>query len=157
MNLSKVEHLTKDQIIKKGSIYTPETIVSIAKEWLIPFISKNDYVLDFGVGYGAFISKFTYLSHHCIATDVDSDAIALVNDNFPEVKTYTENSLVDPSRHKYSIPIDSNLFIIGNPPYNDVTSQFKKNQKGSFKIDSRLKSRDLGISLGDKHHDNQIH
>jgi len=66
---------------------------------------------------------------------------------FPSVETYVENSLININREKYNISANDKLFIIGNPPYNDVTSQYKKGQKGSFDIDYSVKSRDLGISF----------
>ncbi|MGI6674883.1 MAG: hypothetical protein ACOX26_00125 [Bacilli bacterium] len=147
MVTSKIQHLTREEIIKNGSIFTPEHIVAISKLWLSSYIKENDYVIDFGVGYGAFISSFLDLSENCIATDVDEKSIQLVNEHFPQVKTFLENSLIDVTRKKYGIPDDAKLIIIGNPPYNDVTSQYKKGQKGSFEMEDNLKSRDLGISF----------
>jgi len=147
MGTSKIEHLSKEEIIKNGSIFTPEHIVKISRKWLEKEISLNDYIVDFGVGYGSFISQFLDVSRNCIATDSDEKSISLVNQHFPSVITFIENSLVNVSRNKYSIPSNSKVIIIGNPPYNDITSQYKKGQKGAIEVDRDLISRDLGISF----------
>ena len=147
MILSKIFHLSKSDIIKNGSIFTPDKIVEIAKNWTQKYISKTDYIIDFGVGYGSFISKFTDLCNNCIATDIDSHSIQLVGNLFPTVRTILENSLVNINRAKYGISEESKLIIIGNPPYNDFTSQFKKGEKGQVLQDPFVKSRDLGISF----------
>jgi predicted RNA methylase len=147
MNLSKVKHLTKEDIIKNGSVFTPESIVEIAVNWLKPYVDKHDKVIDFGCGYGAFISKFINLSNNCIATDMDKQSIDFINQHFPKVQTYLENSLVDIDRKKYRIDEHDRVFIIGNPPYNDLTSQFKKGQKGEMVVDPAIKARDLGMAF----------
>lgn len=147
MTLSKIEHLSKEDIIKNGSIFTPSHIVEIAKEWLVDKISKEDTVIDFGVGYGAFISKFQELTNNLIATDIDANSISLVKSLFPNLNAILENSLINISRSKYGLTRTDKLFIIGNPPYNDMTSQYKKGQKGELEIDESIKSRDLGISF----------
>jgi len=145
--LSKINHLTKEEIIKNGSIFTPEHIVKIARSWLINNITKSDIIIDFGVGYGAFIYQFSDLVDRKIATDIDEKSIALINQNFDNIETYVENSLKNISREKYNISDDERLIIIGNPPYNDVTSQYKKGEKGETTMDDIVYSRDLGISF----------
>jgi len=147
MVLSKNEHLDRVEIMRTGSFFTPFQIAELSKEWLQPVVKKEDYVMDFGVGYGAFVSHFLNLSDHCFATDFDATSISFVRETFPSVKTFLENSLIDICRQKYNIPHDSRLFIIGNPPYNDVTSQYRKGQKGNFDMDPIVYSRDLGISF----------
>ena len=147
LTLSKIEHLTKEDIIKNGSIFTPNYIVEIAKKWLKDKVSRNDFMIDFGVGYGAFISKFIENTSNLIATDIDEDSINLVKQLFPEIHVVLENSLMNISRHKYGINELDKLFIIGNPPYNDLTSQYKKGEKGSIEMDEKVISRDLGISF----------
>lgn len=147
MTLSKIIHLNKLDIIKNGSIFTPEKIVEIARNWTQKYISKTDFIIDFGVGYGSFISKFVDLSNNCIATDIDSQSTQLVRELFPSVRTILENSLVNINRSKYGMSEESKLVIIGNPPYNDFTSQYKKGEKGDVYQDPVVKSRDLGISF----------
>jgi len=147
MTLSKNMHLTKEDIIKNGSVFTPDHIVDIAKTWLENEINENDTIIDFGVGYGAFISKFTSLSNNCIATDVDEKSISFINEYFPNINAFHENSLINISRKKYNLNSNNRVFIIGNPPYNDVTSQYKKGKKGNFNMDEKVYSRDLGVSF----------
>lgn len=147
MTLSKIEHLTKEDIIKNGSIFTPKYLVDIARNWLENKINRTDYIIDFGVGYGAFISEFLDLSNNLIATDLDEDSINLVKKLFPSVDSKVENSLLNISRKKYGIKNNDNIIVIGNPPYNDITSQYKKGEKGNLEIDETVSSRDLGISF----------
>lgn len=147
MTLSKNGHLTKEDIIKNGSIFTPEHIVKIAKDWLSDSIKKNDVVIDFGVGYGAFIHQFSSLTERCIATDIDEQSISFINHYFPNITTFHENSLENINREKYALSSDDKVIVIGNPPYNDITSQYKKGEKGSFQMDEAVYSRDLGISF----------
>jgi len=145
--LSKNEHLSKEDIIKNGSIYTPKHIVQISKSWLKDKINIGDYIIDFGVGYGAFISEFLDLSANLIGTDLDIDSVNLVKSLFPKVKVIAENSLLNISRKKYGISKEADIVIIGNPPYNDFTSQYKKGKKGELTMDDSVKARDLGISF----------
>jgi len=147
LTLSKIEHLSKEDIIKNGSIFTPQHIVKIAEKWLSDKINDNDFIIDFGVGYGAFISEFLNYSNNLIATDIDESSIKLVSSLFPKVKVILENSLIDISRSKYGINESDTIIIIGNPPYNDLTSQYKKGQKGNLEIDDSIRARDLGISF----------
>jgi len=145
--LSKIEHLSKEEIIRNGSIFTPKYIVDIARNWLSDKISQENYVIDFGVGYGAFISEFLDFTNNLIATDIDINSVEIVNKLFPKVNVILENSLVNISRSKYGLKNHDKIIIIGNPPYNDVTSQYKKGQKGSIEFDHYIRSRDLGISF----------
>lgn len=147
MILSKNSHLTKEDIIKNGSIFTPEHIVKIAYSWLSNKINRNDVIVDFGVGYGAFIHQFSDLSDRCMVTDIDEQSIDFINQNFENIETFVENSLENISRLKYQIQDNDRVIIIGNPPYNDVTSQYKKGEKGSISMDEIVYSRDLGISF----------
>lgn len=95
-------------------------------------------------GYGAFLEKFK--EYKCIATECDDLSVQLLKQNFPEVPIYEENSLLNVSRNKYNLS-NEKLIIVGNPPYNDITSQYKKGQKGNNECDEDLLSRDLGISF----------
>lgn len=147
MNLSENRHLSKDDIIKNGSIYTPPHLVSIVKEWVSEYIEIEDVVIDFGAGYGAFISEFSSLSKRCIATDIDPICVKYINTVVPSAKVYLENSLKKISRDKYEIKKNEKIVIVGNPPYNDLTSQYKKNKKGHIEMDEMVFSRDLGVSF----------
>lgn len=147
MKLSKNNHLKAEDIIKNGSFFTPLKIVDLAKKWLKADINDNDVVIDFGAGYGAFIHKFMDVSRRCIATDVDMESIIFIQKNFPKIQTILENSLVNINRDKYQLKPSDRVIIIGNPPYNDVTSQYKKGEKGHFLMDESIYSKDMGISF----------
>ena len=145
-NRDEVKHLTKEDIIKNGSIFTPIEIVKLVKELAKKYINDNSVIVDFGAGYGAFISEFLDLKGDKIATDIDSKSCELLKTDFPEIKIIEGNALKDIKREDYC-SLDKELVVIGNPPYNDVTSQYKKNEKGIFEIDEDIYARDLGISF----------
>ena len=145
MKTSAVSHLTKENIIKNGSIFTPEYIVLKVKEIISPYIDENTTIIDFGAGYGAFIKEFCKLTFkNIIATEVDDFSYKYLKNTFTNVDVRYENSLQNISRGKYS---DSKIVVIGNPPYNDITSQYKKGQKGHEEMDEKVYARDLGISF----------
>lgn len=147
MKTSAVLHLSKEDIIKNGSIFTPEHIVLKAKEIISPFIDENTTIIDFGAGYGAFIKEFCDLTFkNIIATEVDDFSYKYLKNTFTNtnIDVRYENSLRNINREKYS---DTKIVVIGNPPYNDITSQYKKGQKGHEEMDEIVYARDLGISF----------
>lgn len=147
MDFSSVIHLSKPDIIKEGSIYTPDFLVELVKEKLLKFINKDTSIIDFGAGYGAFTSSFLKTkAKEVIATENDPFAFDVLKKNCPNAKLIFENSLISIYKNKYSSD-HTNLVIVGNPPYNDLTSQYKKGEKGSAEVDTFLKARDLGISF----------
>lgn len=147
MEFNSVFHLSKPDIIKEGSIYTPDFLVELVKRKVSKFINKNTSIIDFGAGYGAFTSSFLKTeAKEVIATENDQYAFDVLKKNCPNAKLIFENSLINLYKNKYSSD-HTNLVIIGNPPYNDLTSQYKKGEKGFTEVDPPLKSRDLGISF----------
>lgn len=147
MTLSKNQHLTNAETIKRGSIYTPEFIVKLCYSMIVKYINHNSVVIDFGAGYGAFIDIFKQSkAKRIIATENDKKAYEILSKNYADVEIKKENSLLNVSRSKYKIT-NEDIISIGNPPYNDVTSQYKKGEKGGVTMDSELYSRDLGISF----------
>lgn len=146
MNKAKVEHLTKEDIIKNGSIFTPDDIVKKAKSYVKKYIDNNSVIIDFGAGYGAFISEFLDLPGAKIATDIDEKSTQLLKIKYPQITVLDENSIANIDRSKYCDE-NKDIIVIGNPPYNDTTSQYKKGQKGSIEIDSSVEARDLGIAF----------
>lgn len=138
------KHLSKIDEINLGSYYTDKKIV----EMTYKMIQKNlkDFMeftfLDNSCGYGEFINNLHNIK--TIGADIDSISLQRVKSK----NIFLQNALISPSRKKYDISSSEKLIIIGNPPYNDKTSQIKKNIKNiSFEIDDDLKSRDLGISF----------
>ena len=147
MNRSLNRHLTRQDVIKNGSIYTNPEIVELVFNYVQPFIDKNSVIGDFGAGYGAFLEKFQNKGKRCFATEFDSNSYSILTNDFPKIDIFKENSLTNASRSKYGLKEENELIVVGNPPYNDVTSQYKKGQKGNFEVDEDLRSRDLGASF----------
>lgn len=147
MNQSKNTHLSKDDVIKNGSIYTPQYLVDLVYSQIINYIDKETVISDFCSGYGVFIEKFQIIGKYCFGTEIDEYCCEKLKIIYPSIKIFKENSLINVSREKYGLESNEKLVIIGNPPYNDTTSQYKKNQKGVLNCDSDLISRDFGISF----------
>lgn len=146
MKLSVNTHLTKEDIIKNGSIFTPDYIVNLVVDMIKDKLSEKSVIVDFGAGYGAFASAFTKEKHKkIIATDCDEISVQYLK-QIEGIDVIHENSIFGVCREKYATD-DEELIAIGNPPYNDVTSQYKKGEKGSFEIDEDIYARDLGISF----------
>ncbi len=140
-------HLSREDIIKNGSFFTPEHLTELVFEKSEQYIDSNTTLLDIGTGYGAFAEMFSSVGGRHIATENDIFSAELFRENFENWEFYFENSLLNVSREKYDISDSEKLFIIGNPPYNDTTSRYKKGEKGSVVCDTDLFSRDLGISF----------
>src|SRR5204863_9067546 len=74
-----------------------------------------------------------------------------LKENFFFLRVIKKNALTNLKRADYGILKKQKLIVIGNPPYNDLTSlkarKIKKNYSNSLIIDPQIKSRDLGISF----------
>ncbi len=147
INLSENTHLTREDIIKNGSIFTTENLVNIVYNMLEKYIDDNKIIADFGAGYGSFIKVFQNKGKKCFGTEIDKQSYELLKKQFPNTEFYLENSLFNVNRKKYNIKKNDELIIIGNPPYNDITSLYKKGNKGNILCDEDIKSRDFGISF----------
>lgn len=143
---SAVSHLTKEEIIKSGSFFTPPALTMLVHKMCLPYISSDTVILELGSGYGAFISEFRE-HKKLIGTEYDKLSFSLLKEEFPDVAVYYENSLYGIDRSKYDIKTDERLIIIGNPPYNDTTSVYQKGKKGVFECDADVSSRDMGIAF----------
>ena len=132
-----VEHLERKVIIEQGSFYTPKKIVDLVYQLIKKNSIKFDYVCDTSAGYGDFIlptnkDKFIYV-------DIDQQALDTCQKRHGRIFKYLcANALKNLDRTKLQIPTSSKLLIIGNPPYNDRTSFYRKHQKGTVLIDEEL-------------------
>ncbi len=143
-------HLDAEERINRGSFYTPKKYVLIVRDWLIRYgLLSGNAVLDSSCGYGAFFELQESLpGNRYVGNDADPVAVETVNRVFPEVETFNENALFEVSRGKFKIRDGETLVVVGNPPYNDVTSQINHRIKRSdFQMDADLRSRDFGISF----------
>ena len=139
-------HLSDTKKSNLGKYYTPKFIVEIMKKKLEPLISKDTYVMDLACGCGAFLEIFD--DCHIYGRDIDKNAIDVLKIlGIPNIEQ--DNSLINVNRGKYGLTDDDDLIVIGNPPYNDVTSKNKrfgtnaKSQTG-VEVDADIVSNDLG-------------
>ena len=149
MDIHTQNHLNYSGRVNLGSFYTPYKYVMLVKGWLEKYgLTKGMTILDSSCGYGAFFELQDLLPNNTyIGNDIDSVAVGKVSEMFPHVRTYNKNALLNVSRKLYNIGAKDKLVVVGNPPYNDVTSQINQKVKTSdMQIDADIKTRDLGLS-----------
>lgn len=149
MNIHVQNHLSSSGRVNLGSFYTPYKYVLLVRDWLEKYgLTTGKTVLDSSCGYGAFFELQEHLpKNRYIGNDIDSLAVNKVAEVFPKVQTFNKNALVSVSRERYGIKESDCLVIVGNPPYNDVTSQINQKIKTSgMEIDADIRTRDLGLS-----------
>jgi hypothetical protein len=149
--INESQHLGIVGRINLGSYYTPAKYVRIVAQWLIDInIGRGWTIADLSSGYGAFFELQSIKGlEQCryIGNDIDNVAVSKGQEYFPFVEWSVANALYEVSRQKFKIAEEEKLIIVGNPPYNDVTSQFKKDIKADdMMIDFDIKTRDIGIS-----------
>ena len=146
MNLGRCEHLDGSSRVKLGAYYTPSDLVQEVHRLIGPHLrlGRKAVIADTAAGYGAFLSE---LGGEVRASDIDGAACRQLKKLLPAGSVFHGNSLVGVSRERLNIPENAKLITIGNPPYNDVTSEFRSGRKGKNDADSDLKDRDLGISF----------
>lgn len=137
--------------VNLGSFYTPAKYVRIAAEWLLKHkVSDKWTIADLSCGYGAFFElQFVEGLRDCrfVGNDIDHKAIEKTREYFPFVECHERNALFGVSRQAFGIGNDEKLVIVGNPPYNDVTSQINQGIKdAAVSMDVDVKTRDLGMS-----------
>ncbi|GHV11028.1 hypothetical protein AGMMS49938_01020 [Fibrobacterales bacterium] len=142
-------HLTFTSKVNQGSFYTPPKYVNLVMSWLVKHcVGEKVTIMDPSCGYGAFfaLSK-EFQKNRFIGNDIDKIAVQTAASNFPFIERYNLNILQNVSRKAYSISPDETLCIVGNPPYNDTTSQIRNELKtDKISMDSDIQTRDLGIS-----------
>jgi hypothetical protein len=139
-------HLAFESRVNLGSYYTPTGIVDIAWEMIAPYVKSQTIIIDSACGYGDFLRN----CGQCITIgcDIDETAINVAKKNNDKVWFFQTNALCDVSRAKFAIPQQSDLIVVGNPPYNDKTSLIRQSIKSvDFDIDEDIACRDLGISF----------
>lgn len=147
------KHLSYEEITNRGSFYTPAKYVKTLFEMLKkeePNLSDWT-ILDNSCGYGSFFDfggEFL-ASGRTVGADIDKKALDTASKRNPNVEYFFKNALAEIVREKYRITDTEKLVIVGNPPYNDVTSKVKNGIKSGFfcDIDDSVITRDLGISF----------
>ena len=153
MHVHVAEHLSKNKRIQLGSYYTPKDLVHKVHEFISPYLNnrRKDIVLfDSAGGCGAFLFDIKHCGYRI--ADRDLDACKFLKQHFNRHNVFHTNSLLEINRDKYGISPSSFLIMIGNPPYNDITSEFKNGEKGQNICDEDLYDRDLGVSFLKSYH-----
>ncbi len=149
MDIHVQNHLSSSGRVNLGSFYTPYKYVLLVRDWLEKYgLTTGKTILDSSCGYGAFFELLEHLpENRYIGNDIDSLAVNKVAEVFPKVRIFNKNALVSVSREQYGIKDSDCLVVVGNPPYNDVTSQINQGIKSSaVAIDADIRTRDLGLS-----------
>ena len=131
MQVYVATHLPKNKKIQLGSYYTPENIVKLVHKLINPYIKqnkKNVVIFDSSGGCGAFL--FGLENNNYRVADCDFNACEFLRKNFNPKNVFHTNSLIEVKRDKFNIPASAFLIMIGNPPYNDITSEFKNGERG---------------------------
>jgi len=153
MQVHLAEHLPKDEIIQLGSYYTPEKLVQLVHEFIKPYLKNNKkdvILLDSAGGCGAFLFGIRHNDYRI--ADCDLEACKFLKQYFNHHNIFHTNSLKGVNRDKYLTPSSAFLIMIGNPPYNDTTSEFKNGEKGQNICDEDLYDRDIGVSFLKSYH-----
>lgn len=143
------KHLSYKNQINYGSFYTPKKYVDLVKMWMHEYAINCQYtIFDPSCGYGAFFElKEEFEDNKFIGNDIDEVAIKKAKEYFPFVKSYNKNLFINIDRATYDIKPNEKLIIVGNPPYNDVTSQAHQNlKKYIIDMDTEVKTRDYGMT-----------
>ncbi len=132
-----------------GKYYTPEHLVDLVHGLVKPYVRQDSYVLDLAAGSGAFLDPFK--RERVIAADIDRVAVLILKALGFENARH-DNSLVNTSRAKYSMKESDHIIVVGNPPYNDVTSRNKKfgrfaKKNTGVEMDEDVRTSDLGMSF----------
>ena len=143
------KHLNFNEKVNYGSFYTPKKYVDLVSQWMQENdIDKSYTIFDPSCGYGAFFELHNIFNKNkYIGNDIDSVAIHKTNEYFPFVKTYNKNLFNNTNRVDFEIGKNEKLIIVGNPPYNDITSQIHSDiKKTIIPMDGDIKTRDYGMS-----------
>jgi len=145
------KHLNYIDTVNLGSFYTPEIIVDLTYSILQKNITniKDFTILDSSCGYGSFLVK-NNIAKRLVGADIDKKAIFEAKKIINNVDFICQNSLLNVCRKNLAIKNEEKLIAIGNPPYNDTTSIIRNSIKDvsvQDKIDSDIKTRDLGMSF----------
>ena len=139
-------HLSRTNTINLGAYYTAPNHVQTAWRMLEETLPPDTIVFDNACGYGGFLRG----GKNEIACDIDPHAAASARARHPKAKVFCANALANVSRQRFDIPESARLLLIGNPPFNDRTSQIRQSVKAATtddEMDADLQTRDLGISF----------
>lgn len=150
-SVNRQSHLSVAGRVNLGSFYTPAKYVALVAEWLLTRgIGEGWTIADLSCGYGAFfeLQEVPGLEHcRYVGNDIDPEAVNAARRFFPEVRFLERNVLAGVSREAFGFTKEERLIVVGNPPYNDVTSQINQGIKTkALPMDADVRTRDLGLS-----------
>ena len=146
LNEFESKHLLRSEQVKLGSFYTPQKLVDTVHKLIANYKKYPKAVIfDSSAGAGAFIKTENKVVYK--GAEFDPIAGTFLKNKLLKKNLFIENAILNVSRKKYSISPSAFLIQIGNPPYNDVTSAYRKGKKGEHISDADLFDRDLGISF----------
>ena len=144
------KHLNYPQRVNLGAYYTKPEFVSYIYDLIRANISDYEKycILDSSCGYGSFFTA-DFPSSRRIGADIDLEALGNAKNLFPQVDFFHQNAVKNAHRSKYGLSKDDKVIIVGNPPYNDMTSLVRNKIKLNISqdIDMDLRRRDLGMSF----------
>lgn len=150
-SINRQSHLGVVGRVNLGSFYTPAKYVDLVAGWLRKYgVDESWTIADLSCGYGAFfeLSELPDFARcRFVGNDIDAEAVETARKMFPTIEFTVQNTLCDVSRNKFLFSEGERIVIVGNPPYNDVTSQInQKIKSGDVAMDADIKTRDLGMS-----------
>ena len=138
--------LSSEERIQRGVFYTPENLVCTVHSLIESYKTRPRAVIfDSAAGDGAFIRSGDRAVYK--AAEQDPAAAEILKNKIPPKNVFAGNALLNACRQRFHIAPKDFLIQIGNPPYNDVTSAYKKGQKGENICDQDLFDRDLAVSF----------
>lgn len=143
-------HLNYEDKVNFGSYYTPLKYVQLAASWMKKHnIDASFTVFDPSCGYGSFFRlKESFPQNSYLGNDIDETACEQSKIYFPFARIFNKNLFENYSRQDFGLSSDDKIIIVGNPPYNDTTSQIHQDikTKSVISMNDEIKSNDLGIA-----------
>ena len=143
-------HLNYEDKVNFGSYYTPLKYVRLAAEWMKKHGIDSSYtVFDPSCGYGSFFRlKENFPQNAYFGNDIDETACERAKTYFPFARIFNKNLFENYSRQDFRLSPEDKLIVVGNPPYNDTTSQIHQDikAKSTMKMNDEIRSNDLGIA-----------
>ena len=144
-------YLPSPKRVSMGQFATPANLTKAVEDLVRPQLDSmpDACVFDPAVGMGALLQPFK--GHRLVGWDIDQTAVRIMKEmGFTNVGH--GNSLVNVSRKRFGIGEDEKLIIVGNSPYNDGSSQHKRQLKTvtpntAAICDPDIQARDVGMSF----------
>lgn len=127
--------------IANGVFYTPDNLVAKSIAFL-KTVDDETIFLDAGAGSGQFTNAYAkhFLNNKILAYEIDENAAKAIV-NAKNVVIATKNLL-----HDFNLDLKKTI-VIGNPPYRNLNSLYKRDVQTSEIIDEEYKAPDIGLSF----------